>query len=68
MTYTVDRIEGMIAVCEDENRKMVDIPLHALPFEVKEGLVFERDNGCYRLVDASERHERIKSLMDDLWS
>lgn len=68
MKYTVDRIEGMTAVCEDEYRQMIDIPLHSLSFVVKEGSVFEKDdNGC-RLVDNSERHERIKKLADDLWN
>lgn len=68
MKYVVDRIEGMTAVCEDENRQMVEIPLHALPFEAKEGATFEKSDDGYRVVDNTERHERIAKLMDDLWS
>lgn len=67
MKYVVDRIEGMTAVCEDENRQMVEIPLHALPSGVKEGTAIEQTDEGYRVADNAERHERIAKLMDDLW-
>ena len=34
---TVDRIDGIYAVCEDKDRKMFAIPLAELPSRVKEG-------------------------------
>lgn len=68
MKYIVDRIEGMTAVCEDENRNMVVFPLHALPFKVEEGTAFEKNAGGFILSDNSEHHERISKLMDSLWN
>lgn len=68
MRYVVDRIEGMTAVCEDEARNMVEIPLHALPFRVEEGTTFEENAGVFTLSDNSERHLRIGKLMDNLWN
>lgn len=67
MKYVIDRIEGMTAICEDENRQMVEIPLHALPFEAKEETAFEKSDDEYRVIDNAERHQRISKLMNDLW-
>lgn len=68
MKYVVDRIEEMTAICETEDRQMVEIPLHALPFKVEEGTTFEENAGVFTLFDNSERHERISKLMNDLWN
>lgn len=68
MKYVVDRIEGMMAVCEDENRNMVEIPLHSLPFEAKEGMIIEKAENGYTLTDNTSQHVRIKHLMDNLWN
>lgn len=65
MKYIVDRIEGEIAVCELPSGLFVDIPVEALPAEVKEGDTIE-----VKIVygdEEKERDERIKKLMDDLF-
>ena len=69
MKYTVDRIEGKYAVCEDENRKMKEIELELLPEGVKEGDVLEFENGAWYAdsLETETRAERIKSKMDALW-
>ena len=66
MKYTIDRIEGSIAVCEREDRTMHDIELKHLPFDAREGLSFAEVNGTYRAI-RSDRSKRIKNLMDELW-
>lgn len=69
MKYTVDRIEGKCAVCEDENRKMTKIDFDLLPDGVKEGDVLDFENGAwsYDKAETKARAERIKAKMDALW-
>lgn len=66
MIYTVDRIEGRYAVCEQEDGKMVNILLSDLPFEVEESTTFTKKGRTYSLVE-NQREERIGKLMDELW-
>lgn len=69
MILTIDRFEGDYAVCEKENREMIDILRTKLPEGVKEGDVLKIDNGEFTLQPElkKERDERISGLMDDLW-
>ncbi len=41
---TVDRIDGIYAICEDKDRKMFAIPLTDLPANVREGDKLDIDN------------------------
>lgn len=41
---TVDRFDGIYAICEDEERKMFAIPTAELPATVREGDKLEIDN------------------------
>lgn len=69
MKYIIDRIEGKCAVCEAEDMSMVDIPLDALPPNVKAGTYIEYKDGFYSILDSdSNRTDRIKNLMDNLWN
>lgn len=43
----VDRIENDIAVCEDKEQKLHDIPLSKLPEGLKEGDVLTLKDGKY---------------------
>lgn len=67
--YIIDRIEENIAVCECEDRKMVNLVLEKLPKACKEGdCIVEDDNGNI-YVDINEtkrREERAKKLLDRL--
>lgn len=70
MKYVVDRIEGNYAVCEDENNKIVNIPLKELPEDIKEKDVisFEEDKISKILIqDTLERKKRIREMVKDLW-
>lgn len=69
LRVTIDRFEGDYAVCEKENRDMIDIEIKKLPANVKEGDVLIID-GEYIIIDTFEtekRRKEIQSLMDDLW-
>lgn len=69
MQLIVDRIEDKYAVCEDENKKMINIDLKFLPSDVKEKDIIEYINGKYS-IDINKtkgRKEYIKNLTKDLW-
>ena len=69
MRYIIDRIEGNIAVCEDEQRNMIDINLSVLPNGVKEGSVINYEKGKYTADKKSEaeRREKIRNLENELF-
>lgn len=69
MKYTVDRFEGTIAVCEDEHKKMVNIPKYRLPLEIKEGDIIVEVDGMFQIDDeeTNERRRKTKQLMDKLF-
>lgn len=69
MKFIIDRFEDNYAVCEKENREMINIDVNKLPKLAKEGDVLSID-GDIITIDEDEttaRKERIKKLMDDLW-
>ncbi|MCK9216967.1 MAG: DUF3006 domain-containing protein [Firmicutes bacterium] len=69
MRVIIDRFEDDYAVCEKENRDMIDIEIKKLPANVKEGDVLII-NGEYITIDTIEtkkKRKEIRSLMDDLW-
>lgn len=49
---TVDRFDGIYAICEDEERKMFAIPTAELPANVREGDKLEIDNDGVITVNA----------------
>lgn len=69
MRLIVDRFEGNFAICEAEDKTMVNIDRSRLPLTVKEGdIVIETNTGF--VIDKNEtdkRRERISKLMKDLW-
>jgi hypothetical protein len=70
MQVIIDRFEGNYAVCEKENREMINIERAKLPPEAKEGdvLILDDDGGI--TIDREEtarRKETIERLMDELW-
>lgn len=67
--YIVDRIEGKYAVCEAENKKMVDIELTNIFGIVKEGkVILKREDGYYVDEEATiKRKDEIKKLMEGMW-
>ena len=69
MKVTIDRFEGEFAVCEQEDRTMVNILKDNIPQEAKEGdiLIIEGDSISIDVEGTAERKKRINRLMDDLW-
>lgn len=69
MKYIIDRFEGDYAVCEDENKEVVDIERARIPAEAKEGdvLVIHEDDIFLDTDETSKRKENIQRLMDDIW-
>ncbi len=65
----VDRVEGGFAVCQTEEEAMVNIPLSAFDFEVKEGNVIAESGDCYELLRGEEesRRKELFGLADSLF-
>lgn len=69
MRVIIDRFEGEYAVCEQENREMINIVTAKLPKEVKEGtvLIIEGDDIRIDINETENRQKRILNIMDKLW-
>ncbi len=65
----IDRIEGDIARCEDQELRMRDMPLAELPAGVHEGavLVFDDNRWVMDEKEEAQRRERINKKMDQLF-
>ena len=63
MKYTVDRIEGDIAVLENEDERRVKVKMSLLPEGVREGSCLSEENGAFRLDEASAEALRRKHYM-----
>ena len=66
MKVTIDRFEGKFAVCEKENREMIDIKKDKLPETAKEGDILIID-GDVITVDR-EQTTQIKEKIQDLFN
>lgn len=67
MKVIIDRFEGDFAVCEKEDKTMVNIPNELLPKEAKEGNVLTINIS----IDAEETEKRkklIEDLTKDIWA
>jgi hypothetical protein len=69
MRVVIDRFEGEYAVCEREDRTMINIVRKNLPKGVKEGDVLIVDGDTIRIDgrEGRQKKEEIKKLMDELW-
>lgn len=62
--FVIDRIEKNVAVCEQEDKSMINIPLAELPPDCKEGSCLERkENGVYVLL--KEETAKRKKQMEE---
>ncbi|NLZ52612.1 MAG: DUF3006 domain-containing protein [Thermoanaerobacteraceae bacterium] len=69
MKLIIDRFEGGFAVCEAENKDIVNIERSKLPREAREGDVIIQTSEGY-MIDRNkteERREYINKLMNELW-
>lgn len=69
MRYIVDRFEGDIAVCEDENKQLIEIRQSDLPYKTKRGDVLVQISDVFIKDDAEtlKRREGIRKKMMDLF-
>ena len=69
MKVTIDRFEGSYAICEKENKEMINIERNRLPPNAMEGdfLLVEENNISIAKTATLEQKKKIKELMDDLW-
>lgn len=70
MKLIIDRFEGNYAVCEDENKKMINILKDLIPSKSQEGDVLYFDGNIYLIdnEDTKRRKELIEKLMKDVWA
>lgn len=70
MKVVIDRFEGDYAVCEKENREMIDIKRDCIPKESKEGdvLDIEGDKIIIDVKETEKRKKEIEELTKDLWA
>lgn len=69
MELIIDRFEDQYAVCEDENKKILNIKKEEIPKNAKEGDIIIYINGKYVLDKEKtlSRKKYIESLTKDLW-
>jgi len=69
MKVIIDRFEGDFAVCEKEDREMLDIQRFKIPSSAKEGDVLDIVNNQVTIdSEATEiRKKEIEELTRDLW-
>ena len=65
MKYTIDRISGNMAVCEDENGDLVKLMASELPSGVKEGDILKKQDGVW-YKDEAESIERRQAMKEKL--
>jgi hypothetical protein len=65
MRYTIDRISGEIAVCEDENGDSVKLKASELPKGAREGDILFKENDAWS-IDVKESSERRQIMADKL--
>jgi len=70
MKVIIDRFEGKVAVCEMEDRQMVDIEKSKTPSTAKEGDVLNITNNKITIDpdETNKRKKEIQELTKDLWN
>ncbi len=69
MELIIDRLEDEYAVCEDENKKILNINKSKIPKQAKEGDIIIYIDGKY-ILDKEKtlnRKKYIEELTKDLW-
>lgn len=78
MFVVIDRFEENLAVCEDENRKMINVEKRFIPKEAREGDILEINFNCHGanqtipqiridIQKTIDRKKQIEEMTKDLW-
>jgi hypothetical protein len=70
MKVVIDRFEGIYAVCEKEDRTMINIEKNKIPTESKAGDVLSVTENEIVIdeIDTINRKKDIEELTKDLWN
>lgn len=70
MKVVIDRFEGIYAVCEKDDRTMMDIKRINLPQGAKEGdvLIIVNNEISIDAAETEKRKKEIEELTTDLWN
>lgn len=70
MKITIDRFEGDYAICEKDDRSMLDIAKTKIPAAAKEGDVLEVSGNLITIdeKETAKRKEKIEDLTKSLWN
>lgn len=64
MKYSIDRIEGNIAILEDiNNKEKLEVDISLLPSNIKAGSILLLKNNIY-IIDETEEDIRRKRIME----
>lgn len=64
MKYSIDRIEGNIAILEDiNNKEKLEVDISLLPSNIKEGSILSLKDNIY-IIDETEEDIRRKRIME----
>jgi len=69
MRVTIDRFEGLYAVCEKDDRTMMDIEKSKIPATAAEGDILDIE-GSFIIINKGETLKRKKEIEEsgkDLW-
>ena len=69
MKVVIDRFEGDYAVCEKEDRTMMDVLRSSIPAQSKEGDVLNMEDGVITIdtEETDKRRKMIEELTKDIW-
>ena len=69
MRIIIDRFEACFAVCEKEDKKMINIERKKLPKEAKEGdVIYINDDNIYIDVEeTNKRRKEIEKMINDIF-
>lgn len=67
--FIIDRVEGNIAVCEDDKGNMININIKYIIGKIKEGSVIIKKNSLYYIDEnlTKKRKKEIEELVKGLW-
>ena len=70
MNLIIDRFEGKYAVCQKENREMINIERIKIPPSAVEGDVLSifSDTITINIEETKKRRKEIEELTKDLWN
>ncbi|MGE5629034.1 MAG: DUF3006 domain-containing protein [Solirubrobacterales bacterium] len=69
MRVIIDRFEGQYAVCEKEDKNMVNIEKEKIPAMAKEGDVLDIKDGLIEIneLETIKRNKEMEEITKNLW-